>query len=188
MDSTDPGAPLLHMMKSRLTSPEAQPLNRRSLCLLMKSCLAFQATDPKDKVYGVLGLCTWTIVQAPSNTQKPLLDVDYNKSVAEVYMDMTMHLLLTSQHLGALEFHIPSTPNPHLLPSWVFNFESPSPQMLQANSPSGIWEKNDNASLSGSNRRPKVSGAITPMAQYLTSRLTPQYWLSMAFPLALSGL
>ena len=131
LDSNHAHAPLLHMMKSRLKSSEPEPFNRRALCLLMKSCLAPQATDPKDKVYGVLGLLSGRSL-APPDTQGPLLDVNYNKSVAEVYMDMTMYLLLTFQHLGALELHIPSSPNSYLLPSWVFNFESPPPQMLQA--------------------------------------------------------
>ena len=133
LNSTDPCAPLLHMLKSRLTSSEAQPFSRRTLGLLVKSCLAFQATDPKDKVYGVLGLLS-PRSPAQLDKQEPLLDVDYNKSVAEIYVDMTMYLLLTFQHLGVLELHIPSTSNTHHLPSWVFNFESPPTQMLQASS------------------------------------------------------
>ena len=133
IDSTDPFAPLFHMARSRLRS--SGPYNRDPLdtYLLLKSCLTFQATDPKDKVYGVLGLLLHLFPQSTDTLYKsePVLHIDYTKSVAEVFMDMTMHLLLTTRHLDVLELHMPKTTNAYCLPSWVFNFDSPSSQMLE---------------------------------------------------------
>ena len=161
LDSTAPCAPLLHMMKSRLTSSEPQNFSRWALGLLVKSCLTFQATDPKDKVYGVLGLLS-PRSPAQVDTLEPLLNVDYNKSVAEIYVDMTMHVLLTSQHMGILELHTPATANPHRLPSWVFNFDSPTPHLLQSSSPFGTYERGYSRSTSAEGIRCYHTHGRTP--------------------------
>jgi hypothetical protein len=51
-----------------------------------------KSTDPRDKVYGLLGV-----------TRNPTaLIVDYRKSVAEVYMATTRAMIAESQNLQAL--------------------------------------------------------------------------------------
>lgn len=55
----------------------------------------FNSTDPKDKVYGLLGLVQ---VTAP----KPVVNVDYAKSVCDVYTDVMVEAIKSSNNLDVL--------------------------------------------------------------------------------------
>lgn len=74
-----------------------------------------EATDPKDKVYGVLGLFN-----------QQLMPIDYNFSVAEVYRDVTRAIFDTTGSLQIL--HLVGTARcvPEL-PSWAFDFSITNP-------------------------------------------------------------
>lgn len=55
------------------------------LCLIEK-CASFEATDPRDKVYGLLGLL---------GERHTLFPVDYGRSVDGVYADFVIHHITT---------------------------------------------------------------------------------------------
>lgn len=67
-------------------------------------------TDPRDQVYGLLGLAK----------DGDLFEVDYSKSVAEVYLDAAKTILLSSSNLKLLHLMVtPQGGRDPLLPSWV---------------------------------------------------------------------
>jgi hypothetical protein len=57
-----------------------------------------QATDPRDKVYGSLGM--WR----PKPGEYSTIEVDYNKSVAEVYTDVATQAICDRKDLFVLRF------------------------------------------------------------------------------------
>lgn len=77
------------------------------------------ATDPRDKVFGILGI----------THDLPEDIIDYDTSVAEVYAKATVHLIQTTQTLDALSYVLPCSPyslqarepmlRPAALPSWA---------------------------------------------------------------------
>lgn len=89
---------------------------------LLDVARSFKATDPRDKIYALLGL--------PAKKDNSLIP-DYTLSTSEVYKRTTRHLLDSRQDLLVFAFviHTPlgtletdtSTPN---LPSWVPDFAS----------------------------------------------------------------
>ncbi|KAK4173663.1 putative heterokaryon incompatibility protein [Triangularia setosa] len=72
-----------------------------------------EATDPRDKVYGLLGLLT--------NCDEPTnLTADYNLSTKDLYIKIAMQMTNFSQSLSILHHHeLPSSPIASDLPSWV---------------------------------------------------------------------
>lgn len=70
-----------------------------------------EATDPRDKVYGLLGLL--------QNRQRPLLMPDYSMSTAETFSSCTEFLIKSDSSLNAL-----MGPRLHQagLPTWVIDF------------------------------------------------------------------
>jgi hypothetical protein len=69
-----------------------------------------QSTDPRDKLYGLLGLA--------KNLGSPGIEVDYSLSTAEIYTQFARHEMLFSKQL-----HILCQARPHLttldMPSWA---------------------------------------------------------------------
>lgn len=99
------------------TYPESIPFIH-----LLDVARSFEATDPRDKIYALLGL--------PAKKDNFLVP-DYTLSTCEVYTRTTRHLLNLGQNLLVLGFVLhtppgtpetgPPTPN---LPSWVPDFAS----------------------------------------------------------------
>ena len=89
---------------------------------LLSVARSFEATDPRDKIYALLGLPT---------KKDNFLVPDYTINTSEVYTHTTRHLLNLGQNLLVLAFVLhtppgtpdtgPPTPN---LPSWVQDFAS----------------------------------------------------------------
>ncbi|KAF2248538.1 HET-domain-containing protein, partial [Trematosphaeria pertusa] len=70
---------------------------KNTLIDLLDNHRDFKATDPRDKVYGILNLLEFT-------HGSPIdISVDYSKSVAEVYEDMTVAAIRSTMGLAALE-------------------------------------------------------------------------------------
>jgi hypothetical protein len=95
------------------------------------------ATDPRDKIYGLIGLLD-------SKTRKKYQEifiVDYSKSVEEVYRDATKHIL-TFENLPTIydDFEILGN-RPKNWPSWVLDYRLP----LQL--PIPLFEKAQNLAL-----------------------------------------
>ncbi|KAI0894613.1 HET-domain-containing protein [Annulohypoxylon nitens] len=93
-----------------------------------------QATDPRDRVYGLLGLLKADLLDPPSPDH--LIEVNYRKPTAEVYTDAMAHIFsqgdgpytlsgVSPPGISAAAPHIPdlpsTVPQPNL-PSWVPDF------------------------------------------------------------------
>jgi hypothetical protein len=85
---------------------------RLPLLELLQDYRERECTDPKDKVYGLLSLA------APEEAKA--IDVDYNKSVGEVYADTVLTTIRQSKRLTALAFvsHIDRYAD-NGIPSWA---------------------------------------------------------------------
>lgn len=73
-------------------------LDAKQLHYVCEDFKSLQATDPRDKVYGLLGL--WR----PASTHEAKLEVDYNKPVSEVYADVAMLAIRSREDLFVLRF------------------------------------------------------------------------------------
>ncbi|KAK3934069.1 hypothetical protein QBC46DRAFT_400707 [Diplogelasinospora grovesii] len=88
-----------------------------SLCFALHATRIFCATDPRDKIYGVLGLTRPDIQQR--------IAADYAKSVEDVFREAVLHILLkeaSPAFYGYLPLNRSVRPG---LQSWVPDFTSP---------------------------------------------------------------
>ncbi|EFW98735.1 heterokaryon incompatibility protein [Grosmannia clavigera kw1407] len=102
------------------------------LLYLLYMTLAWEATDPRDKVFAVVGLCR--------SEDRDALPPDYSLNVREVYLRTARHLMTTSLNLLSL-----NTGSPRLypsagagcqrLPSWVPDWS------LGASRPPPLWRE-----------------------------------------------
>lgn len=76
-----------------------------------------KATDPRDKIYGLYG-----IAQGVNDSE---LTPDYNKSIEDVYIQTTRHLISKSKSLELLVDAGVDYKNNIQLPSWVPNYSIP---------------------------------------------------------------
>ncbi|KAK4158746.1 heterokaryon incompatibility protein-domain-containing protein [Cladorrhinum sp. PSN259] len=84
-----------------------------SLLALVGRCMSYQATDPRDKIFGLLGVAT----DAPA-----LIRPDYKSSVNEVYRSFTRAAIEREKRLEVIReagFGHPRTSQDLELPSWV---------------------------------------------------------------------
>lgn len=88
---------------------------RTALDAVLYATFTFRATDPRDKVFSVLGIAKY-------DDPEGLLLPDYSKSVSQVYRDTAEHLFFHSDkpaiHMLALA-GIGHTSNRLAIPSWV---------------------------------------------------------------------
>jgi hypothetical protein len=133
--------------------------------------LATEATDPRDKVYGVLGMVSQDWVAN--------FPVDYSKSVPEVYLDATISLMTDNPYMFARMLYgapVLSTRDKFGSdsPSWVLDFSSngrPWGQNFLQDTWRDAWRGDVPASLSSQFRikdRNLMSGAsIVDEIEYL---------------------
>jgi len=74
---------------------------------LLQTTLAFEATDPRDKVFALLGL----VHEDDRSALKP----DYSKPIQQVYTELAHHLIGIDINILCFNVNSPS----HSLPSWV---------------------------------------------------------------------
>lgn len=86
-----------------------------TLVALLRKFHEFNSTDPRDKVYGLLG-----IVPNPGERQT-LIEVDYEKSVAQVYTDVAEACIRREAGLSVLSYvqHGSELGGNSGIPSWV---------------------------------------------------------------------
>ncbi|KAI2462917.1 heterokaryon incompatibility protein-domain-containing protein [Annulohypoxylon bovei var. microspora] len=84
---------------------------------------SFGVTDPRDLVYGILGFTTVPISHTVWNMSQPTLEVDYGRSVSEVYQDVVKYEIARTELLDILDFTV-SRPAPSDLPSWTPDWRS----------------------------------------------------------------
>lgn len=108
---------------------------------------SFQATDPKDKMYALLGLFQWP--RHAQDDQCPIIP-NYAKSVTDVYTDVTVALL--RENLGFVNLSRvgdASFRNRQDLPSWVPNYNADYPPFSIGFSQSGLYSASKTPNLSG---------------------------------------
>jgi hypothetical protein len=91
---------------ARLGSPNRLPDLHSLLCTFW----AFDATDPRDKVFALIGLS--------SARDDSRLVIDYSSSVRRTYINVATYILDSSKKLDFI-CSIPHGANPFHLPSWV---------------------------------------------------------------------
>ncbi|KAF2006902.1 hypothetical protein P154DRAFT_421176 [Amniculicola lignicola CBS 123094] len=96
-------------------------LGRESFLEAMCACRRKLSTDPRDKVFGILGVLPPEI--------RAEFPVDYNQSVREVYINAVDYLLHTTDRLDVIceSIHFPLHTSSANLPTWVPDW-SHSPQ------------------------------------------------------------
>jgi len=75
------------------------------------------ATDPRDKIYGLLALMPDDLTQH--------IHPDYTAPVASVYASFTQQTITLAKSLNILQMVTPHTDNTLSLPSWIPDFTSP---------------------------------------------------------------
>jgi hypothetical protein len=98
-------------------------------CRLLKALDTFRrwdATDPRDKVYGILGL-------AELDEERQLITVNYNRSVAEVYHDVAIAILKQTGDLSvcAHVYHDPEYDGDVDYKSWAPRWDQWSPFRIE---------------------------------------------------------
>ncbi|XDG06316.1 hypothetical protein ABKA04_005931 [Annulohypoxylon sp. FPYF3050] len=120
---------VLHDLYTTMRSKGGESL--RKLLFISRSS---QATDPRDRIYGLLGLLKADPLDPPSSDH--LIEVDYRKPTAEVYTDAMAHIFsqgdgpytlsgVSPPGISAAAPHIPDLPSTvpqPTLPSWVPDF------------------------------------------------------------------
>ncbi|KAF5334073.1 hypothetical protein D9758_017662 [Tetrapyrgos nigripes] len=94
----------------------------RHLFMVCEDFRDLQATNPRDKVYGLLGL--WR----PTEKEKNPIEIDYNKSVAGVYTDVVLMAIRDLRDLFVLRFVDHDHDSDDGFPSWVPRWDHGTPQ------------------------------------------------------------
>ena len=98
------------------------------LCLLLKATINAQATDPRDKFYGLYGIATmYSGAGVPEE-----LEVDYELPVETVYRDVMRYVMEKRNSLDVMILHS-CTGRLRGLPSWVPDWSSPRNLVSAAN-------------------------------------------------------
>jgi hypothetical protein len=100
---------------------------------LLHDCRIFEATDPRDKVYGLLGV-------APPDSEATSVQVDYSKSVEEVYEDLARLILSSSENLDLLSVPQSISQFGERLPSWAPDWSHRASSRLNLVFPAGQRE------------------------------------------------
>ncbi|KAK3313175.1 heterokaryon incompatibility protein-domain-containing protein [Apodospora peruviana] len=83
----------------------------RDIAWLMQITRSFKATDPRDKIYALLGLAR----------QKDIVVPDYSKLVDQVFTEFIFRLIQSEQSLNCLMFNRALTNTDQKWPSWIPN-------------------------------------------------------------------
>jgi hypothetical protein len=106
--------PLIHCSEM-LSSMDYFVRNRtsRSIIYWISTFAAREATDPRDKVYGLLGLATGEDVG--------LVEADYSSSLQEMLYNLTIRFIAKRRNLDILSYVISgrSTQLPSFVPDWI---------------------------------------------------------------------
>ncbi|KAK0646928.1 heterokaryon incompatibility protein-domain-containing protein [Cercophora newfieldiana] len=127
-----------HQKVSALVDRQSNPLPLENL---LRSFRDRTATDPRDMVYGMLGLAHWETVQAD-------IQPDYTLGVAETYASVVRKLVNLDGDLyplGPHRFETETSPRRYGLPSWVpdYSMTSEWTSYLDLDTMSNCWSPCD---------------------------------------------
>jgi hypothetical protein len=106
-----------HLEMYRALSGRQQYDNRYAAPLLLHVTLKFSSTDPRDKIFGVLG-----VLKRITGSERLLIDVDYSLHLSDVLTRVTAALLQQTGWLGLLcSRGIETEHRPVGLPSWALD-------------------------------------------------------------------
>jgi hypothetical protein len=97
---------------------DTDAVESHKLLNLLMGTLHTDATDPRDKIYGLFGLVESLTVSMPP------IKVDYRVPVEELYRDVARFLIMEDKNLVLLQMH-GSKRKLHGLPSWVPDWSVP---------------------------------------------------------------
>jgi hypothetical protein len=87
---------------------------------------SFHVTDPRDRVYGILGIISSTTtrlyVEDRPDIKTQNFPINYDKSVSEVYQDVVRFLIDTDRNLDCLTVFEDRRGLPSDLPSWAIDW------------------------------------------------------------------
>ena len=96
--------------------------------------VSFEVGDPRDRVYGVLGIITSRTtrlyVEDRPEIKPQEFPISYEKTVSEVYQDVTRFLINTDDNLDALTVFEDRRNRAKDLPSWVSDWRVNQPRSL----------------------------------------------------------
>lgn len=129
---------------------------------LLFATRACEATDPRDKVFALLGVYKPNIICAP--------EADYSKSVEDVFVETAVFCLRSSNNLGILS--LAGSPG-GLLPSWVpgLSIKSSMPRLKE-------WQMEWNRSRD-SRRYPRERMELKEESPLVSFSLQQQYTLEV---------
>ena len=140
----------LVQIRNWIHRPESvQYLHPVTLLDLLHDCRIFEATDPLDKIYGLLGI-------APPDSEATSVQVDYSKRVEDVYEDLARLILSSSGNLDLLSAPQSNSQLSERLPSWVPDWSHRASSRIDLLFPAGQREIE-----SGSIREFAASGEST---------------------------
>jgi AAA+ superfamily predicted ATPase len=144
---------LSHLQQIAFVVPRLRRFRHRdSAALTVRELIAMaqftRATDPRDKVYGLLALL-------PNSVSEKIVP-DYKKSVAHTYLMFSKACLLSDGNLDRLARSTLSLPRPEEAPSWCFNL-SQRPSLRQEHTLAIITEEKRHNADSGLRASPVFS-------------------------------
>lgn len=120
------------------------------LLQMILSTITFECSDPRDHIYGLIGLCK-------DHPESPKIEVDYTKPWEEIYTEV-MRLCLAMEDESPLRLvstiRDSALYNNENLPSWVFHFGQPgiSPIWKHHHAAAGEYSKHCDLIRSSSGR------------------------------------
>lgn len=111
----------MHRTRKNYNDEDSKPSreSNNTLSKLVISRRGYGATDPRDVIYAQLGLVSGSL----ANTTK--LVVDYDKSIAKLYAEMTYFMISEGENTFKLLERRNVTPHHFNLPSWVPDWSKP---------------------------------------------------------------
>ncbi|KAB8246757.1 heterokaryon incompatibility protein-domain-containing protein [Aspergillus flavus] len=106
----------IESIRARWQSPE-----QITLLQLLRQFSGREATDPRDKVYALLGLAK----------DKPSVEPNYAASERDVFVGTALDIISRSKSLGVLTGDF-TMKNNHALPSWIPDWSSPFEASIQS--------------------------------------------------------
>ncbi|TPX14030.1 uncharacterized protein E0L32_000424 [Thyridium curvatum] len=119
---------------------DTEDVDEANLTQTLKKYRDLKATDPRDKVYGVLGL-----VNPAADPHVRMIEVDYRRELWEVYGDVVKSTIARTGDLSVLSLvkHVIEFDDNDLFPSWIPRWDSATHVTVMYDEwLEGVWKAN----------------------------------------------